>query len=954
MPHASLKLIPGVDQNRTSALNEAAISSSNLIRFVPDRNGLGLVQKLGGWNLFYTGTDNPIESTVRALIGWQSLSDATYLGVGAEASLSVITDNVRLKPITPQMYVVNVPLSITTTKGSPVVTITDPNSSIDNYDSVYIETQISVEGLRLQGVYKCTASSADSYTIIATDTLGQPQNATGPTPTPEDPTPPTSAFIPQFTTTEGSSFVNVYLPNHQYFTGDTASFLVPTVVGGITIYGNYIVTVTGPDDFTISANIQASSPETLYINNGLARYVYYNGIGPSATGTGYGILGFGGGPPEFDPSGGYGTGVVPTTNRVLDVLAVSGNGSTATISFVMRQTAPDASGAMYVQPGTTMVVSGVTPTGFNNASFPSVLSSESYTFTVTGASGDGTYVTFTHNGNFAVPANRAINVSGIIPSAYNGDYLVVSSTPTTITVSSATTSGYSSGGRIVYNSLTYENSTSTAIFTGSISGTTLTVSAVTSGTLAVGQLIKGTNVAAETYITALGTGTGGTGTYTVSPSQTVGSTTITSYGTYFNPGGTVSIATYTGITAGDWTLDNWGEFLLASPNNTPTDPGQPDNQLYGGPIFYWQPGSGTPVAQIIPTAPPANHGIFVSMPQRQLIAWGSTFNGIQDPLLIRWSDVGNFNVWAGTLTNQAGSYRIPKGSRIVGCIQGPQQGLVWTDLAIWAMQYVGQPYIYSFNEIGNGCGLIAPKAAASLGGVVYWMSQSQFFRLSGSGIEPVPCPIWDVIFQDIDSDHLDKIRIAPNSRFGEISWFYPIVGSNGIPTKYVKYNVYMNQWDFGTLTRTAWINQSVLGPPIGAGPVVGGSGLGYLVQHETSYDAVDATNQPAPMNSSFTTGYFQLAEGDLLTFIDQFWPDAKWGLYGSENQNAMLKLTFYVANYATDTPTAYGPFDLSTAVEYVTPRLRGRLVALKFESTDTGSFWRLGNMRYRFQQDGKF
>ena len=342
------------------------------------------------------------------------------------------------------------------------------------------------------------------------------------------------------------------------------------------------------------------------------------------------------------------------------------------------------------------------------------------------------------------------------------------------------------------------------------------------------------------------------------------------------------------------------------------------------------------------------------MPQRQLIAWGSTFNGIQDPLLIRWSDVGNFNVWAGTLTNQAGSYRIPKGSRIVGCIQGPQQGLVWTDLAIWAMQYVGQPYIYSFNEIGTGCGLIAPKAAASLGGVVYWMSQSQFFRLSGSGIEPVPCPIWDVIFQDIDSNHLDKIRIAPNSRFGEISWFYPIVGSNGIPTKYVKYNVYMNQWDFGELTRTAWINQSVLGPPIGAGPVVGGSGLGYLVQHETSYDAVDANNQPAPMNSSFTTGYFQLAEGDLLTFIDQFWPDAKWGLYGSENQNAMLKLTFYVANYATDTPTAYGPFDLSTAVEYVTPRLRGRLVALKFESTDTGSFWRLGNMRYRFQQDGKF
>ena len=161
--------------------------------------------------------------------------------------------------------------------------------------------------------------------------------------------------------------------------------------------------------------------------------------------------------------------------------------------------------------------------------------------------------------------------------------------------------------------------------------------------------------------------------------------------------------------------------------------------------------------------------------------------------------------------------RLPKGSKIVSCIQGPQQGIVWSDLGAWAMQYVGPPYVYQFNEIGNGCGLISRKAAASMNGIVYWMGQSQFFRLGGSGVETIRCPIWDVIFQDLDTDNLDKIRIAPNSRFGEISWFYPTKSNGGEINAYVKYNIALDAWDFGTLTRTAWINESVLGPPIGAG-----------------------------------------------------------------------------------------------------------------------------------------
>jgi hypothetical protein len=360
------------------------------------------------------------------------------------------------------------------------------------------------------------------------------------------------------------------------------------------------------------------------------------------------------------------------------------------------------------------------------------------------------------------------------------------------------------------------------------------------------------------------------------------------------------------------------------------------------------------VATLIPQAPPVNDGMFVSMPQRQIIAWGSTFNGIQDLLLIRWCDVDNYSSWILSPTNQAGSYRIPKGSRIVQCIQGPQQGLIWTDLGIWAMQYVGQPYVYQFNELGTGCGLIGRKAAASMGGIVYWMGQSQFFKLSGNGVEPIICPVWDVIFQDLDTNNLDKIRVAPNSRFGEISWYYPTNGNGGEINAYVKYNIALGQWDYGTLSRTAWINESVLGPPIGAGILPGGTG-NYLIQHETSTDGTTADGTAYPLNSFFETGYFALSEADVKVFIDQVWPDMKWGYYGG-SQNAEVNLTFFATDYPGTAPVQYGPFTLTEATTFVTPRMRGRLVAIKIEGnpTQVGAFWRLGNMRYRIQQDGKY
>lgn len=415
------------------------------------------------------------------------------------------------------------------------------------------------------------------------------------------------------------------------------------------------------------------------------------------------------------------------------------------------------------------------------------------------------------------------------------------------------------------------------------------------------------------------------------------------YGTGVSPTNPMGTA----ISATDWSLDNYGEILIACPVE-PAESLSATTALFS-PIYYWDSEAGQPYAQAIPAGPAVNNGAFVAMPQRQIIAWGSSFNGVADPLLIRWSDVNNYLDWYALVTNQAGSYRLSRGSKIVGAMQVPQQGLIWTDVGLWSMQYISTPLVYSFNEIGTGCGLIARKAAATYSGVVYWMGASQFFTLGAAtasgagGVAPLPCPVWDVIFQDLDQSNLAKIRVAVNSLFNEVTWYYPTLSSGGEVAAYVKYNTVLGVWDFGQLGRSAWVDQSVLGPPIGADP----SSL-YLYQHETSPDA-----DGQAMTPSFQTGYFAMSEADVKTFVDQVWPDMKWGTYGG-SQNATVMITFYVVDYPGQAPTVYGPFSVTQSTTYFRPRFRGRLVSIGISSSDIGSFWRLGVIRYQGVPDGKY
>ena len=388
----------------------------------------------------------------------------------------------------------------------------------------------------------------------------------------------------------------------------------------------------------------------------------------------------------------------------------------------------------------------------------------------------------------------------------------------------------------------------------------------------------------------------------------------------------------TAITATDWTLDNFGQDLIACPA--------------GGAIYYWDPSGQLQNAQIVGgNGPLVNSGIFVAMPERQVIAYGSSFTLSPDPMLVRWSDIEDFTQWIATPTNQAGSYRIPTGSKIVAGTQGPQQGLLWTDLDLWAMQYIGPPFVYGFNKIGSNCGAVSRHCVGQMNGAVYWMSQKQFFMSMGSGPQAIPCPVWDVIFQNINTSYLYKVACGINSQFNEVTWYYPSASSTENDS-YVKYNTVLQQWDYGSLGRTAWIDQSVLGSPIGAGSD------NYLYQHEVGNDAANGT-QTTAMLSSFQTGYFQLNEADNLIFIDQIWPDMKWGTY-SGNPNATVQITFYATNYPGDTPVAYGPYTMTQATEYISVRIRARLLSFNISSSDVGTFWRLGAIRYRYQIDGRF
>jgi hypothetical protein len=425
------------------------------------------------------------------------------------------------------------------------------------------------------------------------------------------------------------------------------------------------------------------------------------------------------------------------------------------------------------------------------------------------------------------------------------------------------------------------------------------------------------------YYIAVGPSTGGVG-------YGLGGYGLGGYGTGVTPVNQIGSP----LQAADWTTDNWGQLLLACPED--------------GGIYYWDPTGGFANMSLIVSGPPFNAGMFVSTSAQIVIAYGSTITEqigvLQDPLLVQWCDSGNFFDWTPSDTNLARNFRIPLGSRIVTGMAVSNQNLIWTDLDLWVMNFIGFPNVYGFNKIGAGAGAASSHAAQQLRGGVYWMGFSNFYRYAGSGVEVIPCPVWDAVYQNLNTAFIQNVRAMPNTGFNEVGWLYPSKASvNGENDSYVKFNITEQgqPWDYGLLPRSAWIDQSVLGPPIAANPG------GVIYQHEIGNDAAGQ-----PIAWSYTTGYFKIAEGQDYAFVDQWRPDFIYGEFNG-SPTAQIQMTFNVANFPGDMPNTYGPYTVQQGTDYISTRFRGGLVSITFSGNDLGSFSRLGYVRYRYSAQGR-
>lgn len=838
MPHISLKLVPGVDTTKTQTLNEACITSSNLIRFLPDKDG-AVAQKLGGWQAYPQGLPFQSASSIRALKAWEDNSANTYLGVAGESNLYAITGtqsrDISARTATSSFYgygFVGTGSIAPGPSSSGTLTITAVTSGSLAIGSIISGTGVTA-GTYITAFGTGTGSTG-TYIVSVSQTVSS-----------------TTITSPSgITTTSGSSTISINNYNSNMNVYSYAYFTTPVFCGGIILNGPYLATTvsdTNNYQFKAAANATYTNSSTATITNASPAVVTVTYAPPSYTTV------------RFTTTGTLPTGLSPnTTYFVRNLTNIAGGGTTFNVSAT---------------PAGTVINTSSAGSGVHTATFPAQMPYIS----VSSASPIVT-VYFPNHGyslgsQFYIPSSVAITLGGITLS---GVYTI-----TSIVDSNA------------FQFIAYNTASSSAA-----------------------SFLNSDNINIIYY-------------YGAPPPLPA-----TAYGdNYYSAnyyGGVASNGSLPGsnVTATDWFLDNWGDTLIACP--------------VGGPIYEWQPNSIIQNASYIANAPVQNQGVFVAMPQRQLVAWGSTFTGLSDPLLVRWSDVEDYNTWTATVTNQAGSYRLTTGSKIVSGMQANQQAIFWTDLDMWTMQYIGYPNVYSFNQVNTNCGLIGEKACGRLGNSVYWMSQNGFFQTTGSGAEPIVCPVWDVIFQNINRNYTNKIRCAPNTSFNEMWWFYASANSTEIDS-YVKYNTVLGVWDFGLLGRTAWIDQSVLGMPIGAGVDR------YLYQHEMGFSA-----NGQPLNASFTTGYFSLNEADNLVFIDQIWPDMKWGPYNG-TQNATVNITINSADYPTDTPLSSKTYAMTSSVGYITPRVRGRLFSFTISSTDAGqTFWRLGRIRFRAAEDGKF
>jgi len=394
-----------------------------------------------------------------------------------------------------------------------------------------------------------------------------------------------------------------------------------------------------------------------------------------------------------------------------------------------------------------------------------------------------------------------------------------------------------------------------------------------------------------------------------------------------------------------WTHDHFGENLIIN--------------VRGGGIYQWTENNGTAVravdmssisgANLVPTV---GLQVITSEKDRHLIVLGSdpindagtARTGTVDPMLIAFSDQENNLEFEPLITNTAGSLRLSSGSAIIGAVKSRQEIIVWTDTAVYSMQFVGPPFTFAVNLVNEGTGLVGPKAAVTAPSSIFWMGYNNFYSYNGS-VQTLPCSVHNYVFGDINLVQSFKVNAFTIADKNEVGWFYCSANSNEID-RYVIYNYMENIWTYGQLSRTAWLDAGIENFP----RAVSG---GYLYEQETGFDA-----DGSPMTNVFIeSSDFDIGEGEQFSFIRRIIPDFKF----IENQNdCSVNIVVKTRNFPGDSLTTSSTSAISQTTQQAYVRGRARQLVLRIESNDDadnngnlGIGWRLGATRIDIKTDGR-
>lgn len=382
-----------------------------------------------------------------------------------------------------------------------------------------------------------------------------------------------------------------------------------------------------------------------------------------------------------------------------------------------------------------------------------------------------------------------------------------------------------------------------------------------------------------------------------------------------------------------WSLDNFGEDLLASPN---------ENELY-----HWDNSAGPTIrAVVVPEAPATIQRMLISPQARHVIAFGAGTGsqatpGAPDKLLIRWADSEDFTDWIATTTNLAGDLRLDVGSQIITAIESRGDIIIFTDESLHALQYIGGTLVFGLRHLGQSVTIIGANAAVDVNGIVVFMGQDDFLMYDGV-LRVMDCDVRNHVFDDLNEAQGAKIYCGVNKLFTEVWWLYPSSGSNTVD-RYVKWNYKDNVWDFGTLTRTAWHDSSrfLNGKPYATQD-------GKIYQHETGVDDTDENGVLQAMSSRLESGDLEVdPNGRQLMHIGAMIPDFKT-LVGS------IDLTLRGRGYPQRTAlNSKGPFTITSSTERQSVRIRTRQISFLIESDALSDDWRMGDWRTEARAHGR-